>query len=209
MFRSVIGITKSLLAKIRHSIELKKYDSWTIAEYFRKQGAQIGTGCLILPNWLGTEPYLIKIGNKVSIADGVTFITHDGGAAIFRDEMPDLQVFGPIVIEDNCVIGQNATIFGNVRIGTNSIIGAGSVVISNIPPNTIAMGVPARAFGSIEKYREKCRERWSVQRPPDVVLDPGETWWGSRHFAQNREKLRSHLLKVFADELGITAGSKE
>jgi len=111
-------------------------------------------------------------------------------------------MFGPIIIEDNCVIGENAVLFPNVRIGRNSIIGAGSIVITDIPPNTIAIGVPARPFGSVEKYREKAIERWSVQKPPDVVIEPGANWWTSKHFNENREKLRRHLLKVFAKELG-------
>ena len=200
----IARIAKSIIAKLLRYIELKRYDPRTIAEYFRKQGAQIGEGCVLIPNWLGTEPYLIKMGNKVFIADGVTLITHDGGAAIFRDEVPDLQVFGPIIIHDNCVIGQNVTIFGNVRIGPNSIVGAGSVVISDIPPNTIAMGVPARPFGSIDKYREKCLERWSVQRPADIMLESGENWWQSRHLAKNEEKLRNHLLKLFSKDLGTS-----
>jgi acetyltransferase-like isoleucine patch superfamily enzyme len=203
-FARIAKIFRNIIAKSRQYVELKKYDPRTIAEYFRNQGAQIGEGCVIIPNWLGTEPYLIKLGNRVFIANGVTLITHDGGAAIFRDAVPDLQVFGPIIIHDNCVIGQNVTIFGNVRIGPNSIVGAGSVVISDIPANTIAMGVPARPFGSIDKYREKCLDRWSVQRPADIILEAGETWWDSRHLKQNQEKLRRHLLKVFSRDLGIS-----
>jgi hypothetical protein len=65
----------------------------------------------------------------------------------------------------------------------------------------MVMGVPARPFGSLEKYREKCLERWSQQRPPDVELEPGETWWNSRHYAANRERLKRHLLTLFADQL--------
>lgn len=209
MSLSVIKRLSDVMEKIVRYFELKLYDTKTISNYFRKQGAQIGEDCTIIPTFLGTEPYLIKIGNRVSIANGVTFVTHDGGTAILRDKVPDLQVFGPIVIEDNCVIGQNATIFCNVRIGSNSIVGAGSVVITDIPPNTIALGVPARPFGSVEKYREKCQERWSAQRPPDTVLDPGETWWESRHYAANRERLRQHLLKIFAKDLGNNSDLKE
>jgi acetyltransferase-like isoleucine patch superfamily enzyme len=194
---------KGLIGRALRYLELAKYNSKTISEYFRQQGAQIGEGCIILPKFLGTEPYLIKLGNRVSIANGVTFITHDGGAAILRDKVTDLQVFGPIVVGDNCVIGQNVTIFCNVHIGANSIIGANSVVISNIPPNTIAMGVPARPFGSVEKYREKCQERWEAQRPPDLVLGPGENWWDSVHFDENRAKLRRHLLNLFSAELSV------
>lgn len=185
----------------RAAYERRKYSPHTMAEYLRKQGAQIGEGCFIAVTRLGTEPYLVKIGNHVGIATGVLFITHDGGAWIFRDEVPDLQAFGPIIIEDNCIIGSNAILFPNVRIGPNSIVGAGSVVITDVPPNTIAVGVPARAFGSVEKYRTKCLEGWKAQRPPDVVIEPGATWWTSKHFQSNREKLRRHLTELFRDRL--------
>jgi len=197
----ITKVVQSAYRRLRTSYERKKYTPYTIAEYFRKQGAQVGEGCFIVPTDLGTEPYLVKIGNHVAIAAEVTFVTHDGAAWVFRDEVPDLQVFGPIVIEDNCIVGIRATIFPNVRIGANSVVGAGSVVISDVPPNSIVMGVPARAFGSLERYREKCLERWAQQRPPDAVLETGETWWNSRHFAANRNQLREHLLHVFRDQL--------
>jgi acetyltransferase-like isoleucine patch superfamily enzyme len=195
-------ILGSILARLRHANRLRGYDRFTIAEYFREQGAQIGENCSISPTDLGPEPYLIKIGNHVTVAPGARFITHDGAAWVFRDEIPDLQVFGPIIIEDNCVIGENAVLFPNVRIGRNSIVGAGSVVITDVPPDTIAIGIPARPFGAVSKYREKAIERWNVQRPPDVVIEPGANWWSSRHFGENREKLKQHLLKVFAKDLG-------
>lgn len=198
----MLNFFKSVINKIYKAYKLRQYNSYTIAEYFREQGAQIGEGCSIIPTVLSTEPYLVKIGNHVTIAQGVKFITHDGGAWLFRKKVPDLQVFGPIIIEDNCVIGQNAILFPNIRIGKNSIVGAGSVVITDVPPDTIVMGIPARPFGSVIKYKEKCIERWNVQRPPDVIIEPGKTWWASRHFDENRSKLKEHLLKVFAKELG-------
>jgi len=173
-----------------------------MATYWRKRGVQVGEGCSIIPSVVATEPYLVKIGNHVTIAAGVEFVTHDGGVWLFRDQIPDLQVFGPIVIEDNCVIGMRAVIFPNVHIGRNSIVSAGSVVIGDVPPDTIVMGVPARPMGSVHKYKEKCLERWQVQRPPNIVLEAGSTWWTSSHFSENREKLRKHLLEVFSQQLG-------
>lgn len=190
-------ISRAKIKKILKLIELSRYDRFTIAEYFRKQGAQIGEGCSIIPRMLGDEPYLIKIGNNVTIAHGVLFVAHDGAAWVFRNEIPDLQVFGPIIIEDNCVIGENAIIFCNVKIGKNSIVGAGSVVITDVPPNSIVIGVPARVFGSIDKYKEKCIARWKEQRPPDCIIEEGRTWWNSRHLAENREKLKKHLINLF------------
>jgi len=195
------SLLAAIWSKFFKVFKAKRYDRFTVAESFREQGAQIGEGCSIITTNLGTEPYLVKIGNHVTIAQGVTFMTHDGGPWLFRDEIPDLQVFGPIVIEDNCVIGQNAILFPNIRIGKNSIVGAASVVISDVPPNTIVMGVPARAFGSVLKYKEKCVERWAAQRPPGCVIDPGENWWNSKHFEENRRNLKKHLLELFKDEL--------
>ncbi len=201
--KSRIEMIREIISRIRHSLELGKYDRFTIAEYFRKQGVQIGEGCCIIPTSLGMEPYLIKFGNHVTIAQGVHFVTHDGGTWILRNEFPNIQGFGPIVIEDNCVIGMNAILFPNVRIGRNSIVGAGSVVISDIPPNTIALGVPARPFGSTVKYKQKCLEQWERQQPTDCIIEPGKNWWNSENFDKNREKLKRHLLELFKQELKL------
>jgi len=194
LFRS-IGET---CAKVRTSLELRKYTPYTIAAYFRKLGAQVGNGCFIVPTSLGTEPYLVKIGDHVAIAHGVTFSTHDGAAWVLRDQQqPDLQVYGPIIIRDHCFIGLGSILCPNITIGPNSIVAAGSVVISDVPPNTVVMGVPARPWGSVDKYREKCIRRWAEQRPPGVVVEPGETWWDCRNLDANRRLLRQHLLKLF------------
>jgi acetyltransferase-like isoleucine patch superfamily enzyme len=198
---SIFERSRALYRRVQNSLELRKYTPYTIAEYFRKKGAQIGERCFIVPTELSTEPYLIKIGNHVAIAAGVSFNTHDGAVWVFRDEVPDLQVFGPIVIEDNCIIGMRAIIFPNVRIGRNSVVAAGSVVINDVPPNSMVMGVPARSFGSMEKYHQKCLQRWAEQYPPDVIMQDGNGWWNSPRSEINRERLRSHLLHLFHDQL--------
>jgi acetyltransferase-like isoleucine patch superfamily enzyme len=185
---------------IKPAIVYGRYDEYSIAKYFRKQGAQIGEGCSIMTHSLGTEPYLVKIGNHVTVAGGVVFATHDGAAWICREQIHDIQVFGPISIEDNCVIGHDAILFPNIRIGKNSIVGAGSVVISDVPPDTIAMGVPARPVGSVEKYKQKCIARWNEQKPPGIVIEPGRNWWNSKHYKENRKKLRKHLTNLFSDQ---------
>lgn len=187
----------------RRRSELHGYTPRTISGYLRKQGFAIGEDCFISPTDLDleVEPYLLKVGNHVAIASGVSFITSDGAAWLLRGQQPELQVYGPIVIKDNCFIGYRAIIYPNVCIGPNAVVAAGSVVVSDVPPNTIVMGAPARPFGSLEKYREKCMQRWAQQRPPAAVIEPGKTWWSTRHFDRNRSLLRKHLLAVFHDEL--------
>jgi serine O-acetyltransferase len=44
---------------------------------------------------------------------------------------------------DRVFIGNNANVLGNVTIGENSRVGAGSVVLSDVPPNSTVVGVPA------------------------------------------------------------------
>lgn len=51
---------------------------------------------------------------------------------------------GPIIIEENVWIGEMVCILGGVHIGKGSIIGAGSVVTKNIPPYSLACGIPAK-----------------------------------------------------------------
>lgn len=55
-----------------------------------------------------------------------------------------------IRIGSNVLIGANATILDGVNIGEGVFVGAGSVVTEDIPPFTIAAGVPARVI----KYRK-------------------------------------------------------
>ncbi len=44
---------------------------------------------------------------------------------------------------DGVFIGNNANILGNITVGENSRVGAGSVVLSDVPPNSTVVGVPA------------------------------------------------------------------
>jgi acetyltransferase-like isoleucine patch superfamily enzyme len=49
-----------------------------------------------------------------------------------------------IVIEDDVWLGAGVTVVDGVTIGRGSIIGAGAVVTGDIPPYSIAVGIPAK-----------------------------------------------------------------
>ncbi|GAB4818581.1 hypothetical protein N2152v2_005627 [Parachlorella kessleri] len=53
-------------------------------------------------------------------------------------------------IEDNVLLGAGANVLGPVTVGRNSKIGAGSMVIDNIPPNCVAVGVPAKVVKRLD-----------------------------------------------------------
>ncbi|MBE0416055.1 MAG: hypothetical protein IBX36_05925 [Dehalococcoidia bacterium] len=59
---------------------------------------------------------------------------------------PELQYieYGPVIIEEYAFVGLNCVVLPGVRIGRGAVIGAGSVVTRDIPPYTIAVGIPAR-----------------------------------------------------------------
>lgn len=152
----VVAMFKRLMSKLPQTYALLRYNSYTIAEYFRQQGAQVGEDCFITTKSLGSEPYLVKIGNHVGISGGVLFLTHGLGWC-FRDRVPDLQVFGTIVIEDNCNIGTNAILLPGITIGRNSMVGAGAVVTKDVPPNSVVAGNPARILGNTDDYSKQAR----------------------------------------------------
>lgn len=56
-----------------------------------------------------------------------------------------------IIIKFRVWIGAGATILPGVTIGENSIVAAGAVVTSNVEPNTIVGGVPAKFIKNINE----------------------------------------------------------
>ncbi|MCI5969053.1 serine O-acetyltransferase [Helicobacter sp.] len=74
-----------------------------------------------------------EIGNEVTIYQGVSL----GGVSLERVKRHP-------TIEDYVILGAGAKILGNIVIGAHSKIGANSVVIRSVPPNSTAVGIPAR-----------------------------------------------------------------
>ena len=125
----------------------------------RMMGCKIGNNCIIGNIDLGSEPYLITIGNKCYITSWVFFITHDGATWVIKNKNQFKGTkYGKIIVNDNVYIGNHCILLPNIEIGSNSIIGAGSVVTKNVPPDSVYAGNPARFICTLEEYYEKCKQ---------------------------------------------------
>jgi acetyltransferase-like isoleucine patch superfamily enzyme len=96
----------------------------------------------------------VRIGDNVLIASKVFISDHNHGAYSgdaphdSPDVPPNLRPLSsaPVVIEDNVWIGEFVSVLPGVTIGRGSIIGSMSVVTRDVPPDSIAVGSPARVI---------------------------------------------------------------
>lgn len=90
----------------------------------------------------------INIGSNVQIAPTCGFYPYDHNFDNLNENIRNqsLRTRGGIILEDEVWLGFNVTVLDGVRIGKGSVIGAGSVVNKNIPPYSIAAGVPAHVI---------------------------------------------------------------
>ena len=153
------------LKRILQKLKLRYASQPTVVQTLRDMGVRIGEECRIYTTDFGSEPWLIKIGNRVCISNDVTFVNH-GLNWPFQEKYESLTGFGPIEIGDNCQIGVRATILPFVTIGDNCIVVACSVVTKSVPPDSVVAGNPARVICSMEEYEKKC-----VARHIDIPLD--------------------------------------
>ena len=91
---------------------------------------------------------LIRIGPNCNIGTYVMIIDNDFHRLEpeRRNERPPS---APIILEDNVWLGARVIVLRGVTIGAGSVIGSGSVVTRDIPPRTLAVGVPAKVIRSI------------------------------------------------------------
>lgn len=130
--------------------------------YLRTLGMVIGENTVIYsPNRCTideTRPWMIEIGNNVSITEGVTILTHGYDWSVFKGMYGDvLGSAGRVKIGDNVFIGMNSTILKGVTIGSNVVIGANSLINKDVPDNCVVVGNPQRVVCDIDSYLEKRR----------------------------------------------------
>lgn len=171
------------------------------ANYLRKKQilGMVGKNVSFSPRMVPLYPKLIKLHDNVNVAAGVRFITHDVTDDVINEQLKNsgrterlTEKIGCIEIMDNVFVGADSIILYDVRIGPNAIIGAGSIVTKDIPPNSIAAGVPAKVIGRYDDFvqrRLKAEKKLDCPAPIRGVSICEETvskYW--EMFEQAREK---------------------
>lgn len=85
--------------------------------------SRLGEACIV--NHKASVDHECILGNGVHVAPGAT-------------------ICGCVTLLDNVLVGAGAVILPRLTVGANSIVGAGAVVTTDVPPNSVVLGVPAR-----------------------------------------------------------------
>ncbi|WP_277881716.1 MULTISPECIES: acyltransferase [Cyanophyceae] len=108
---------------------------------------EIGERTYIGPYFCAAGPGDIKIGKNCMIASHSSMYANNH---IFSDRDVPIAHQGVIckgiLIEDDCWLGTGVRVLDGVTIGRGSVIGAGAVVTKDIPPFSVAVGVPAKVM---------------------------------------------------------------
>lgn len=143
-------------------------------EILKELIGSMGEDAILTPPIYLDYGYRIKVGK--SFFANHNLVIQDGGGVSFGDNVfigpnccfttaehaidPEMRKQGveiakPISIGNNVWIGAGSTILAGVTIGDNTVIGAGSVVTKDIPPMSVACGVPCKVKRKIceaDKY---------------------------------------------------------
>ncbi len=104
-------------------------------------GSEIYEGCRIYAH------ADVSIGKNVMMSRECAIVT---GQHLYNDLDKPIKlqktVYEKVVIEDDVWLGYRVIVLPGARIGKGSVIGAGAVVSGEIPPMSVAVGVPAKVI---------------------------------------------------------------
>jgi acetyltransferase-like isoleucine patch superfamily enzyme len=162
------GLARVLLGACGEKLELGQH-SWINGWANVALGDRVGIGrsCSI-----EASSGRVSIGSGTGLNSGVCVAADFGEIVIGRDCLVGMNVVlrcsnhrfdrspavpikaqghesGRIAIGDDVWLGSGVTVLPGATIGSHSVIGAGAVVTGPIPPNSLAVGVPARVIRTL------------------------------------------------------------
>ena len=110
----------------------------------------------------------ILIGREVFLTQRAMLVTHNVGHSILEGFE---NRFAPIVLEDRSQVGLAAIVYAGCRIGERAIVGSNSYVISDVPAGKLAIGVPARVAGDVQRPLSRTRQSAIAARMLDDLRE--------------------------------------
>ncbi len=139
LYPGVKAIRMHRLAHFYYKHNLKFLARFVSQRAVRKTGIEIHPGATIGRRLVIDHGVGIVIGETTEIGDDVLIyqgVTLGGTGKDVGKRHP--------TIGNNVMISAGAKVLGPFKIGDNSRVAAGAVVLSEVPPNSTVVGVPAR-----------------------------------------------------------------
>lgn len=112
------------------------------------EDVSVGDGVIIHSGVICTAN--VSIGNH-AIINKMCSIGHDSCIKDFVTISPQVMLGGACVLNIGCEIGAASAIRQSVLVGEGAMVGMGAIATQDISPNTLYLGVPAKAFKNLEK----------------------------------------------------------
>lgn len=161
-------------------------------DYYRNIGVSIGKNFQFNSGYPIDEnfPWLITIGDNVTLASNVRLLAHDASTAKINGVKTKV---GIIKIGNNVFVGADSVVLCNVRIGNNVVIGANSVVTKDIPDNSVYAGNPAKFICTFDQFAKKHRENY--KNHPNFSDHRWYEW--ANVSAEEKERMKSLLSDTY------------
>jgi maltose O-acetyltransferase len=130
------------------------------------------------------HPWLITLGDYVTLAPYVAVITHDTSLAQYTGQTR----LGRVTVADRVYVGVGAILLPGTEIGEDSVVGAGAVVHGKVPPGSLVVGNP----GKVSPVKPVAGwHRASAKRAPSW---PGEGWSSVTGITEERKREQREAL---------------
>lgn len=130
--------------------------AWEAKDHSMTPSITIGSNCIIRANAHITAINSITIGD--GLLTGTNILITDNAHGEFTPDQLRLPPTkrpiyskGPVIIGNNVWLGNNVCVMPGVTIGDGAVIGANSIVTKDIPPYSMAAGVPASIIKRLEQ----------------------------------------------------------